>query len=244
MALVSDLKYWLCGCLILLAACSSEDVGVQDFAPDEPGFATSAYFIDATLNLSGATEVTERIELYADLDPDTPEGRNEFRVIESGATTEIYSVFFSDSTLIDTNFLDEAVFNNADQLYGTASYQGVGFCFYLPAPDATSSPTIELEDMLQPGQVLSLGQAAGMIEIGYFKNHPSAANRTDRGLVTTMAESASGYLEILEISRVQSGFGDTGFQVTLEFSAPLQHQLGQGQGGLLSGQARVFVPMP
>lgn len=242
MALVSDMKYWLWGGLCFLFACSSDDSAVQDFAPGEPGFATSAYFIDATLTLYGATDFTERIELYADLDPDTPEGRNEFRVIESGAATEIYSVFFNDSTLIDTNFQDEAVFNNADQLYGTASYQGVGFCFYLPAPDVSSSPTIELGDMLQPGQTLSLGQAPGMVEMGYFKNHPSAANRADRGLVTTTAESTSGYLEILEAFSVQSGFGDTGFQVTLEFSAPLQHQLGQGQGGLLSGQARVFVP--
>jgi hypothetical protein len=245
MALVSDLKYWLWSGLCFLFACSSDDTAVQNFAPGEPGFATSAYFIDATLTLSGNTATTEQIKLYADLDPDTPEGRNEFRVIESGATTEVYSVFFNDTTLIDTNFQDEAVFNNADLLYGSASYRGVGFCFYLPAPDASSSVTLELEDLLQTGQTLSLGQAPGMVEIGYFKNHPTAADRADRGLVTTAAESASGYLKILQVvSDIQSGFGDTGYQVTVEFSAPLEHQLYQGQGGHLSGQARIFLPEP
>ncbi len=245
MALVSDLKYGLWGGLCFLLACSSDDTALQDFAPGEPGFATSAYFIDATLTLSGAATTTERIELYADLDPDTPEGRNEFQVIESSATTEVYSVFFKDSTLIDTNYQDEAVFNNADQFYGSASYRGVGFCFYLPAPDASSSLTLELEDLLQPGQTLSLGQAPGMVEIGYFKNHPTAVDRADRGLVTTAAESASGYLKILQVvSDIQSGFGDTGYQVTVEFSAPLGHQLGLNEGGAITGQGRIFIPKP
>ncbi|MCR9103370.1 MAG: hypothetical protein NXI25_25705 [bacterium] len=242
MALVSDLKYGVWCCLCFLLACSSEDTAFQDFTPGEPGFATSAYFIDATLNLSGGPATTEHIALYADLDPDTPEGRNEFRVIESGATTEVYSVFFNDSTLIDTNFQDEAVFNNADLLYGSASYRGVGFCFYLPAPDASSSLSLELEDLLQPGQTLSLGQAPGMVEIGYFKNHPTAADRADRGLVTTAAESASGSLDILKVSEVQSGFGEAGYQIEIAFTAPLEHQLGLYEGGVMTGQGRIFVP--
>lgn len=242
MALVGNLKYWLWGGLCFLFACSSDDTAVQDFAPGEPGFATSAYFIDATLTLSGVTSATERIELYADLDPDTPEGRNEFRVIESNTITEVYSVFFNDSTLIDTNFQEEAVFNNADLLYGSASYRGVGFCFYLPAPDASSSLTLELEDLLQPGQTLSLGQAPGMVEIGYFKNHPTAVDRADRGLVTTVAESTSGSLDILKVVEVQSGFGDAGYQIEIAFSAPLEHQLGLDEGGIMTGQGRIFVP--
>jgi hypothetical protein len=244
MALVSDMKYWLWGGLCFLFACGSDDSAVQDFAPGEPGFATSAYFIDATLVLAGASGNTERIELYADLDPDTPEGRNEFRVIQAGTITEIYSVFFNDSTLIDTDFQDEAVFNNAGQFYGSASYRGVGFCFYLPAPDASSSFTIELEDMLQPGQTLALGQAPGAVEIGYYKNHPSAANRADRGLVTTAVESTSGYFDILKVEEVGSGFGDAGYQVEIAFSAPLEHQLGLNEGGVLTGQGRIFIPKP
>lgn len=244
MVLVSEMKYWLWGSLLFLVSCSSEEQALKDFMPNDPGFATSAYYLDATLVLSGDTATTERIELYADLDPDTPEGRNEFRVIESVTITEVYSVFFSDSTLIDTNFQDEAVFNNADQLYGSASYQGAGFCFYLTAPDASASLTIELEDLLRAGQTLSLGQAPGMVEIGYFKNHPSAATQANRGLVTTAAESTPGYLNILKVEEVQSGFGDAGYQVEIAFSAPLEHQLGLIEGGVLTGQGRIFIPKP
>jgi|AntRauTorckE5430_2_1112549.scaffolds.fasta_scaffold19254_2 hypothetical protein len=236
------LKYALWAGLFLLGACSDEEL--NDLMPGEPVYATEAYFIDATLVLSDSMGTIRNIELYADLNPQTPEGRNDFLVVEGIVTTEVYTVFYNDSIAIDTGLQEGIVLDNSSLIYGSASYRGVGFCFYLPTPAPSSSPSIELEDILQPGQTLSLGQAPGMVEIGYFKNHSSALDRPDRGLVTTTAESADGYLEILEVSSVQSGFGDTGYQVTVEFSAPMEHQLGQGQGGLLSGQARVFIPKP
>lgn len=229
--------------LFLFLSCK-QDKEENALQPNTPGFATSAYFLDATLVLNDPTETIEHIQLYVDLDPQTPEGRNEFLTIEAGAIQEVYSVFFNDSTRLDTNLQEQTPQNDFSKVYGSASYEGVGFCFYLSAPDASSSSAMTLEDLLQPGQALSLGQQPGMVEIGYFKNHPSAIDRPDRGLVATTAESTSGYLDILDVATVQSGFGDEGFQVAVEFSAPLEHQLELGMGGTLTGQARIFVPKP
>lgn len=230
----------LWGGLLLLSACSEQEM--SDLAPSDPVYATEAYFIDATLVLSDSAGTITPIQLYADLNPQTPQGRNEFRVIDTGNSTEVYTVFHNDSTLLDTNLQEQIISGNFSAFYGSASYRGVGFCFYLPTTDASSSPLVTLEDLLVPEQLLELGQAPGQIEIGYFKNHSSAAERPDRGLVTTAAESSSGYLRILEVARVQSGFGDAGYQVLVEFSAPMEHQVTPGQGGLLTGQARFFVP--
>lgn len=240
MVLVRILKYSLIGVLLVLLSCGQDEL--DELLPADGGFATMAYFLDATLTLNDTAGTIEHIQLYADLDPQTPEGRNEFLAIEAGGVQEIYSVFFNDSTRLDTNLQPLLTMDNAAALYGSASYEGVGFCFYLPRQDAASSSSITLEDLLQPGQDLSLGQEPGRVEIGYFKNHPSAVDRADRGLVTNNSISNSGYLEILEVTAVQSGFGDDGFQVSVVFSAPLEQQLGLGQGGTLTGQARIFVP--
>ena len=240
MALAKKVNICFWAILLIMSSCSEDDI--ENIATPDPGYASAAYFIDANLVLADSLGSIIPIEFYADLDPQTPEGKNEFLNVVTGGVREVYSVFFSDSTQLDTNLQEQILLDNFSILYGSASYEGVGFCFYLTQPDQSSSFEQRLEDILAPGRVLQLGQQPGMVEIGYYKNHPDAINRVDRGLISTTGESSSGYMEIQDVTTVQGGPDIEGFQVTVEFNAPLQQQLGIGQGGILTGQARIFVP--
>ncbi len=228
--------------LLLAAAWSCDEIDQDDsIEPNMPGFPNTAYFMEATLELEGSSSAPVPLRWYVDLDPETPTGRNDFRIVAHSAGTEIYSVFNSDSTRLDTS-LQGPVFNNyAEYLYGSASYEGVGFCFYQPMPGESSSAGLKLDSLLVPGQLLSIGQQPGDVEVGYFKNHPSAITQPGRGLVTT---GSPGYVEIQAVTPAQSGFGENGYQLAVEFDVFLTQQFGLGAGGRLSGQARIFVPNP
>lgn len=229
---------------LLAVAWSCDEIAQDDsIAPATPDFPNAAYFLEATLELQSNDDPV-LLRWYVDLDPETPMGRNDFQVVAHNTGAEVYSVFNSDSIRLDTNLQSPVFINYAEDLYGSASYEGVGFCFYRPLPSETSSGGggLKLDSLLRPGQLLSIGQQPGDVELGYFKNHPSAINRADRGLVTQGNSGEPGYIEIQSVTPAPSGFGESGYQVAIEFDVFLTQQFGLGAGGQLTGQARIFVP--
>ena len=202
------------------------------------------YFLDAEIDFAEDDSLLA-LQYFVDLDDATPPGVNESLVSEAASPTEVYSVFSESDTGLDNSddTQDDLIVlaNTFGFSYGTARYAGLGFCFFLPAPDAEFA-SASLDEMLQAGNELSFGTTPGQVEIGYFKNHPGFESTPYQGYVTTNESNEEGFLRVEEVSAAVDESGAAGYQVPVAFRSGLYKQYTLQPTAMVEGTAVLFVP--
>ena len=206
------------------------------------------YFLDADLQFEGE-DSTRVIQHFVDLDPDTPAGINETLVSRSNDIVEVYSVFHHSSTMLDEGPVTEVQLEQFQDeygfTYGSVSYEGLGFCFFLPADSqspGTNFALVRLDSMLQAGNILDLGRLPGQVEVGYYKSAPGFIDDDYRGFVSNSMSNDGGTFKVEEASPAVDVDGRAGYQLRVSFRCRLFKQYINSPTAELEGNAVIFVP--
>lgn len=238
-------KRWMVLTLMAALALSCEaDFADEDLVRSPESPQNSFYFLDAEIYFPEEDSLM-LLQYFIDLDDATPPGINENLVSESAISTEVYSAFSESDTELDNSeaTLDDlrVLENSFGFTYGTARYAGLGFCFFLPPPDAEFSAA-SLSEMLQVGNELTFGTTSGQVEIGYFKNYPSFESNPYQGYVTTGESNQDGFFRIEEVNAAVDERGEGGYQVRISFRSVLYKQYALQPTATVEGSAVIFVP--
>jgi hypothetical protein len=242
-------KVWLL--LVLAAAGWSCEAEFADEQLANKGVLTENsrfYFLDASLQF-GSDESVLPLSYFVDLDPDTPAGLNEFLVATASPFVEVYSVFNEGSSMLDdgpgTTARLEALEDQFGFTYGSVSYAGLGFGFFLPSASSNAGfAHVHLDSMLQASNTLEFGTQPGQVEIGYYKNFPGFENDERQGFVTNSASNENGIFTIEGVWPATDINGQAGYQLHVTFNTRLFKQYRNEHRAELEGTAVIFVPEP
>lgn len=237
------------GVILVLAAmawsCETEFAD-ESFADEQLQAGNRFYFLDASLQFEEEDTVFV-LQQFVDLDPSTPLGLNETLISRTDTVTEVYSVFNAGNTMLDngpstTTRLD-TLHARYGFTYGSVSYAGLGFCFFLPATGVNAEfASVMLDSMLQPGNTLNIGTSPGDVEIGYYKNFPGFGDADHHGFISSPMSNDSGIFTVEEVRPALDIDGQTGYQIQISFNCRLFKQYTSEGVAELEGTAVIFVP--